>query len=89
MKSYPPSSAVVDMQSHMSGGLETGSDSQLAIFSQSWAFCEADALRQISRLSDDDNENGTGVPAHPLARANPKLTRLARVIFLTPVTMHS
>jgi len=88
MKSYPPSSAVVDMQSHRPGGLETGSDSQLAIFSQSRAFCEADALRQVSRLSVDDNENSAEVPAHPPSRANPRLIKLARVTILTPVTIH-
>jgi hypothetical protein len=85
MKSYPPSSAVVDMQLHKSEGLETGSDSQVDIFLQSRACCESDAYRQLARLSDDDNDKGTLV--HPLASANPKLTRLAQVIILTLVTL--
>jgi len=83
MKSYPPSSAVVDMQLHKSEGLETGSDSHVDIFLQSRACCEPDAFRQLARLSDDDSDNGTLV--HPLASANPKLSRLARVIILALV----
>jgi hypothetical protein len=83
MKSYPPSSAVVDMQVHRSAGLETGFASDM--FSQSWARCESDAYRQVARLSVDDCD--TGVPAHPLVNAKAKLTRLAQVIILTLVTV--
>jgi len=74
------------MQLHRPDGLETGSASQLDLFSQSWACCESDAARQVSRLSDDDNENTDDVLAHPPASANPKLIKVARVKKLTPVT---
>jgi hypothetical protein len=83
--SYPPSSAVVDMQLHRPDGFETGSDNQLDIFSQRPVFCELDAIRQVSRLSDDDNENTVDVLAHPLASASPEASRLARVTSLTLV----
>ena len=72
------------MQLHKSEGLETGSDSQVDIFLQSRACCEPEEFRQLARLSDDDNDKGTLV--HPLASANPKLSRLARVIILAQVT---
>jgi hypothetical protein len=74
---------VVDMQLHRSAGLETGLVSD--IFSQSPACCELDALRQLARSSDDDRVKG--LLAHPLASANPKLSRLAQVIILTLVTV--
>jgi hypothetical protein len=73
------------MQLHKPEGLETGSSSQLDIFSQSWACCEPDAALQVSRLSDDDNEKTADVLTHPLASANPKLIKIARVIKLTRV----
>jgi hypothetical protein len=73
------------MQLHRPDGLETGSASQLDIFSQSWACCESDAALQISRLSDDDNEKTADVLAHPLASTNPKLIKIARAKKLTRV----
>jgi hypothetical protein len=73
------------MQLHRPDGFETGSDNQLDIFSQRPVFCELDAIRQVSRLSDDDNENTVDVLAHPLASASPEASRLARVTSLTLV----
>ena len=73
------------MQLHRPDGLEAGSDNQLDIFSHRPAFCELDAARQVSSLSDDDNENTVDVLAHPLASASPEPSRIARVISLTLV----
>jgi len=64
------------MQVHKLDVLETGSSSQFDIFSQSRACCESDAARQVSRLSDDDNEESVDVLAHPLASASPRLTKI-------------
>ena len=83
--SYPPSSAVVDMQSHRSDGLEAGPDNQLDIFAHRPAFCELDAARQVSSVSDDDNENTVDVLAHPLASTSMEPSRLARSTCLTLV----
>lgn len=74
------------MQLHRPDGLETGSDNQLDRFSQWPAFCELDAARQVSSLSDDDNENTVDVLAHPPASASPEPSRLARVTSL-PLVM--
>ena len=74
------------MQLHRPGGLETGSANQFDIFSQRSACCEPDAFRQVSRLSDDDNEKTVDVPAYPLASANPRLIKIARAKKLTRVT---
>ena len=71
------------MQLHRPDGLETGSANQLDIFSQSSVCCEPDAVLQVSRLSDDDNEKTADVLAHPLASTNPKLIKIARVKKLT------
>ena len=73
------------MQLHSLGGLDAGSDNQLDIFSHRPDFCKLDAARQVSSLSDDDNENTVDVLAHQLAITSPAPSRLARVTSLTLV----
>ena len=77
------------MQSHRSDGLEAGPDNQLDIFAHRPAFCELDAARQVSSVSDDDNENTVDVLAHPLTRTSTEPSRLARVTSLTLVMTYT